>query len=36
MAVAAAIVAGLLQVLAVGQDGWRLGWRAPVSSVEEA
>ena len=36
MAVAAAIVAGLLQVLAVVQDGWRLGWRAPVGSVEEA
>ena len=36
MAVAAALVAALLQVLAVVQDGWRLGWRPAVSRVEEA
>ena len=36
MAVAAALVAALLQVLAVVQDGWRLGWRPAVSRVEDA
>ncbi len=36
MAVAAALVAALVQALVLVQDGWRLGWRAPVGSVEEA
>lgn len=36
MAVAAGIVAAVLQVLTTVQDGWRLGWRAPVSAPEEA
>lgn len=36
MAVAAALVAAVVQALVLVQDGWRLGWRAPVSGVEEA
>jgi NNP family nitrate/nitrite transporter-like MFS transporter len=36
MAVAAGLVAAVLQVLTTVQDGWRLGWRAPVSAPEEA
>jgi NNP family nitrate/nitrite transporter-like MFS transporter len=36
MAVAAGVVAAVLQVLTTVQDGWRLGWRAPVSAPEEA
>jgi NNP family nitrate/nitrite transporter-like MFS transporter len=35
MAVAAALVAAVVQALVLVQDGWRLGWRAPVESVEE-
>lgn len=36
MAVVAGLVAALLQVLSVVQDGWRVGWRAPVGQIEEA